>query len=67
MDFSYDYTYTLRAEAHHPPVVIIEHHPNDSRTRIADDQNNVQSLTQRMGTGGGNVPLILIKDGKSNE
>jgi len=45
-----------------PHIIIVEHHPNDSRTRIADDQSNVQSLTQRMGTGGGNVPLIMVKD-----
>ena len=30
----------------------LEYHPNDSRIRIADD-DICQSLTQRMGTGGG--------------
>ena len=43
-------------------TIIIEHHPNDSRTKIADDQKNCQGLTSRMGTGGGNVPLILQED-----
>lgn len=36
----------------------LEYHPNDSRIRIADD-DICQSLTQRMGTGGGNVPLVF--------
>lgn len=36
----------------------LEYHPNDSRMRIADDEV-CQSLTQRMGTGGNNVPLVL--------
>ena len=41
-----------------PKVLILDHHPADSRTDIADDQNTIQTLTSRMGTGGGNVPLI---------
>lgn len=42
--------------------VALEHHPNDSRIRLIDD-DICQSLTSRMGTGGGNVPLIIqIKD-----
>lgn len=32
--------------------IILEHHPNDSRLRIADD-GICQTLSQRMGTGGG--------------
>ena len=40
-------------------VVSIENHPNDSRVKIRSDET-VQSLTGRMGTGGGNVPLVLI-------
>ena len=40
----------------------LEHHPNDSRVRIIED-GICQTLSQRMGTGGGNVPLVLeIKD-----
>lgn len=38
--------------------IILEHHPNDSRIKI-DESGKIQSLTQRMGTGGGNVPLVL--------
>lgn len=36
----------------------IENHPNDSRVKI-DESGVVQSLTSRMGTGGGNVPLVM--------
>ena len=36
----------------------LEYHPADSRIRMVD-HDICQSLTQRMGTGGGNVPLIL--------
>ena len=36
----------------------LEHHPNDSRLRIIDE-DVCQTLSERMGTGGGNVPLIL--------
>ena len=41
--------------------VLIENHPNDSRVRISDD-NICQTLSARMGTGGGNVPLLLEDD-----
>ena len=57
MDVTEDVTCTLRAEAHHPPVAL-EHHPTDSRIKIADDGKS-QTLTSRMGTGGNNVPLIM--------
>ena len=36
----------------------IDSHPMDSRVDI-DENGQVQTLTSRMGTGGGNVPLIL--------
>ena len=52
-----DVTCTLRAEAHHPPVTL-EYHPHDSRIRIANDDIS-QTLNNRMGTGGNNVPLIM--------
>lgn len=39
-------------------VVLLEHHPNDSRIKI-DESGICQTLSQRMGTGGGNVPLIM--------
>ena len=64
MDVSYDVTATLRAQmsCSHPPLVLcLEHHPADSRIKIKDD-DVCQSLTSRMGTGGGNVPLILYAD-----
>ena len=37
---------------------LIENHPQDSRVRIVDD-GICQALTGRMGTGGGNTPLVL--------
>ena len=39
-------------------AMIVENHPNDSRGKIRED-GICQSLTSRMGTGGGNVPLVL--------
>ena len=36
----------------------VENHPNDSRVKI-DDEGKVQALTSRMGTGGGNVPMVM--------
>lgn len=36
----------------------IENHPADSRVDI-DDSGKVQTLTFRMGTGGGNVPMVM--------
>ena len=39
-------------------AVAIENHPADSRIKI-DDSGTVQTLTERMGTGGGNVPLVM--------
>lgn len=63
MHISEDVASTLRANTkHHEPIVLIlEHHPNDSRIKIKDD-DVCQSLTQRMGTGGGNVPLVMIDE-----
>lgn len=97
MDVTEEVTATLRAEAHHPPVVMeeltaagfctehsakarsigyeeetaptlragvvpaaiaLDNHPTDSRVKLAED-NVVQTLTSRMGTGGNNVPLIM--------
>lgn len=97
MDVTEEITATLRAEAHHPPVVLeepaaagfctehsakarsigyeeetsptlragvvptalaLDNHPTDSRVKLAED-NVVQTLTSRMGTGGNNVPLIM--------
>ena len=36
----------------------LEYYPQDSRIRIVDCDVS-QTLSNRMGTGGGNVPLIL--------
>ena len=47
---------TLRAGV--VPGVAIENHPADSRMKINED-GIVQTLSGRMGTGGGNVPLTL--------
>ena len=40
------------------PVYSVENHPADSRVDI-DESGKVQTLTSRMGTGGGNVPLVM--------
>ena len=37
---------------------VIENHPADSRVNI-DESGTVQTLTSRMGTGGGNVPMVM--------
>jgi DNA (cytosine-5)-methyltransferase 1 len=39
-------------------VFAVESHPQDSRVKIAED-GIVQTLSGKMGTGGGNVPLVL--------
>ena len=36
----------------------IEYHPMDSRIKLLEG-GVAQTLSERMGTGGGNVPLIL--------
>jgi DNA (cytosine-5)-methyltransferase 1 len=36
----------------------IENHPADSRVNL-DESGKVQTLTGRMGTGGGNVPMVM--------
>ena len=47
--------------------ITLEHYPNDSRLLIKDD-GICQTLRSRMGTGGGNVPLVLgISDDFSTE
>lgn len=50
---------TLRAGTV-PAAVALENHPTDSRVKISED-NKVQTLTSRMGTGGGNVPLVMSR------
>jgi DNA (cytosine-5)-methyltransferase 1 len=39
-------------------AVAIENHPADSRVKLSED-GVVQTLSERMGTGGGNVPLVM--------
>ena len=48
--------------------IVLDHHPQDSRTDIAHDQTAIQTLARNMGAGGGNVPLIMVKtnDYRSN-
>ena len=52
---------TLRAGVV-PAAIALEHHPIDSRIGI-DTDNIVQTLCNRMGTGGNNVPLVMTPDG----
>jgi len=40
------------------PTLVLENHPADSRVRICED-NTFQTLSSRMGTGGGNVPMVM--------
>lgn len=44
-------------------IILLKHHI-PLVTEIAKDQNNIQSLTSRMGTGGGNIPLIIVRSDK---
>lgn len=41
-------------------AIAVENHPNDSRVKLSTD-GKVQTLSNRMGTGGGNVPLVMIE------
>jgi DNA (cytosine-5)-methyltransferase 1 len=50
---------SLRADAgDNRQAVAIENHPADSRVKISED-GKVQTLSRRLGTGGGNVPLVM--------
>lgn len=49
---------TLRAGAQGAVFYAVENHPADSRVNI-DDSGKCQTLTSRMGTGGGNVPMVM--------
>ena len=42
----------------HSHAVAVENHPADSRVKISED-GMVQTLSGRMGTGGGNVPMVM--------
>ena len=50
-----DPAFTLQAA--HSHAVAVENHPADSRIQL-DESGTIQTLTGRMGTGGGNVPLV---------
>ena len=39
-------------------VMVLENHPADSRVKISED-GVFQTLSSRMGTGGGNTPSIF--------
>ena len=43
----------------------LENHPADSRVKILDD-DICQTLSSRMGTGGGNVPMVIEVDDEFN-
>ena len=49
---------TLRSGIQGVIAYAVENHPNDSRVNI-DESGRCQTLTSRMGTGGGNVPLVM--------
>ena len=49
-----------------PTAYSIENHPADSRVDI-DDSGKVQTLTSRIGTGGGNVPMVMEPVGTFQE
>jgi|LSQX01.3.fsa_nt_gb DNA (cytosine-5)-methyltransferase 1 len=49
---------TLNIQTLFQPVAI-ENHPADSRVKL-DESGTVQTLTTRMGTGGGNVPMLAV-------
>lgn len=40
------------------PTIVLENHPADSRVKICKD-GIVQTLSSRMGTGGGNTPMVI--------
>ena len=49
---------TLRAGVVPACIYSVENHPADSRVNL-DESGKVQCLTGRMGTGGGNVPMVM--------
>lgn len=51
--------YTLSSRDYkNPNAVVLENHPADSRVKICED-GVFQTLSSRMGTGGGNVPMVM--------
>ena len=63
--YATEQTCTLRAQMGDNRVcVALENHPADSRISI-DETGNFQTLTSRMGTGGGNTPMLFQTDSKA--
>jgi len=58
MSVSVDKTGTIRSQMGGHAPIIIENHPCDSRVKL-NESGIVQTLTGRMGTGGGNTPMII--------
>ncbi len=56
---------TLRAGTI-PAAMALENHPADSRVKLSGD-GKVQTLTSRMGTGGGNVPMVMSQEDAAME
>ena len=56
--FEMEISPTLLAGQEPAVVYSVENHPADSRVSL-DESGKVQTLTSRMGTGGGNVPMVM--------
>lgn len=62
MDITHEVTCTLRAEAHHPPVVldeptVFENHSQD--TRYTGPIDIAPTVSRQYGTGGNNQPFVV--------
>ena len=60
-NYAADVMPTICGDSHGTPHAVaysVENHPADSRVDI-DPTGKVQTLTSRMGTGGGNVPMVM--------
>ncbi len=58
-----DVSGTLRASMGDNQIAVaysIENHPSDGRLNI-DESGKVQTLTSRIGTGGGNGPMVMVE------
>lgn len=48
-------------------IMVVENHPQDSRVKVSED-GIVQTLPTRMGTGGGNIPMVMsVGNGQIHE
>ena len=62
MDVTHEFTCTLRAEAHHPPLVmddpaVFENHSQD--TRYTGPVDVAPTVSHQYGTGGNNLPFVV--------